>query len=88
MTGEEKARVVDKLRQVKAGFETAYANEALREYLMEFCHAKATCFNADARLHARAEGRRDVWLELQTFHDHSIEGLLAIYLKKIGDDNA
>lgn len=84
---ETHARAADLLRQRKAGFEAIYANDALRRYLMTFCRANESCFHPDPRLHAVAEGRREVWLLFQTFHDHSIEDLLKIYPPKEGDDN-
>lgn len=35
------------------------------EDLAKFCRAHETCFDADPRLHALAEGRREVWLRIQ-----------------------
>ena len=85
---EINARWVDRLRVWKGAFESVYANEILRAYLMKFCRANETCFHPDPRLHAVAEGRREVWLLIQTFHDRSIPELLAIYPPPPeGDDN-
>lgn len=33
--------------------------------LAQFCRAYQSCFNIDPRVHARLEGRRDVWLHIQ-----------------------
>lgn len=33
--------------------------------LREFCYADKSTFHLDARAHALAEGRREVWLEIQ-----------------------
>lgn len=33
--------------------------------LAQFCRANETTFHEDARLHAVAEGRREVWLRIQ-----------------------
>lgn len=34
--------------------------------LAKFCRANETCFQVDPRAHAVAEGRREVWLRIQT----------------------
>lgn len=34
--------------------------------LAKFCRANETCFQVDSRAHAVAEGRREVWLRIQT----------------------
>ncbi len=62
----------DKLRAVFATRQQQYrqtfsgpvAEEVLRD-LSRFCRANASTFHEDARLHAVAEGRREVWLRIQ-----------------------
>lgn len=34
--------------------------------LARFCRANETCFHEDPRLHALIEGRREVWLRIQS----------------------
>lgn len=46
-----------------ATFDSAMGREVLAD-LAIFCRASATTFHADARLHALAEGRREVWLRI------------------------
>lgn len=41
------------------------ANLAVLSDLAKFCRANETTFNADPRLHAVLEGRREVWLRIQ-----------------------
>lgn len=45
-------------------FDTPLGREVLAD-LAVFCRANATTFHPDARLHAVAEGRREVWLRIQ-----------------------
>ena len=45
-------------------FLTPFGQEVLQD-LAKFCRAHETTFHVDARAHAVAEGRREVWLRLQ-----------------------
>ena len=62
----------DKLRVLIAGRQQSYkqtfsgpvAEEVLRD-MARFCRANTSTFHEDARLHAVAEGRREVWLRIQ-----------------------
>lgn len=64
--------VLDKARQFlqtrqyayKQTFNGPLAETVLRD-LARFCRANESTFHEDARLHAVAEGRREVWLRLQ-----------------------
>lgn len=47
--------------------------------LSKFCRADSTCFNDDARKHALAEGRREVWLRIQSHLRLTSEQLYALY---------
>lgn len=49
--------------------------------LAKFCRAHETCYNADPRIHAVLEGRREVWLRIQKFSRLSPERLLEIYVQ-------
>lgn len=63
--------MIDKARQFIAGRQYAYkktfqgplGEDVLRD-LAQFCRANESTFHADARLHAVAEGRREVWLRI------------------------
>jgi hypothetical protein len=48
---------------VKA-FSGPFGQEVLQD-LAKFCRAHESTFHADARAHAVAEGRREVWLRIQ-----------------------
>lgn len=41
--------------------------------LGRFCHAADTCFDADPRIHAVYEGRREVWLRIQDMMNLTVE---------------
>lgn len=47
--------------------------------LAKFCRAHESTFNADARLHAVAEGRREVWLRIQRNLELTDEQLWGLY---------
>lgn len=45
-------------------FDTPFGAEVLAD-LAKFCRAQESTFHADPRVHAVAEGRREVWLRIQ-----------------------
>lgn len=50
---------------------TSPAGQIVLEDLAKFCRAEDSCFNADPRLHAVLEGRREVWLRIQAHLNRS-----------------
>lgn len=62
----EKARqfVLGRQYAYKKTFEGPLGEDVLKD-LARFCRANVSTFDADPRLHAVAEGRREVWLRLQ-----------------------
>ncbi len=54
------------------------AGERVLSDLARFCRANESCFHADARLHAVAEGRREVWLRIQKVLNLTADQLYAI----------
>lgn len=59
--------------------------------LARFCRADRTCFDPDARAHALAEGRREVYLRIQEHLTLTPEQLLLLYdgpQNTDGDDDA
>lgn len=63
----------DKLRQLIGARQYNYqktfrspTGEVVLRDLARFCRANVSTFHEDARLHAVAEGRREVWLRLQS----------------------
>lgn len=60
--------------------------ETVLEDLAKFCRAHETTFNADPRIHAAMEGRREVWLRImemlqlnddEIFELHKIKQIMA-----------
>ena len=47
--------------------------------LAKFCRANESCFRTDARAHAVAEGRREVWLRIVKHTNLKEEDFLGIY---------
>jgi hypothetical protein len=74
--GMQKARVtlgtvyrktIDYLRTRKRAYQLVFASNAgqiVLEDLAQFCRAEQTCWDADPRLNAVLEGRREVWLRI------------------------
>ena len=60
----------------------ALANSIVLKDLAKFCRATESCFNADPRLHAVLEGRREVWLRIQEFLQLTDEELFELKTKK------
>ena len=78
--------VIDKARQFLARRRTAYVKtftnpfgEEVLADLAKFCRANQTTFHDDARKHAVAEGRREVWLRIQAQLNLSDAELWRIY---------
>lgn len=60
-------RTINYLRLRKRAYQLVFQGEAgklVLADLAEFCRAEQSCFDADPRLHAVAEGRREVWLRI------------------------
>lgn len=59
-------------------FRGPLADEVLRD-LARFCRANQSTFHDDARAHALAEGRREVWLRITNHLNLPPDRLWAIY---------
>lgn len=59
-------------------FRGPLADEVLRD-LARFCRANQSTFHDDARAHALAEGRREVWLRIANHLNLPPDRLWAIY---------
>lgn len=53
--------------------------ETVLKDLARFCRAHESTFHTDARAHAVAEGRREVWLRIQNHLNLSPEQLWSLY---------
>jgi len=88
--------VKDRLQRIKEflfGRKVAYAQvfsiesragNAVMKDLAKFCRAYETTFNPDPRIHGVLEGRREVWLRIQSHINLSEEQLWTLY----GKDNS
>jgi hypothetical protein len=89
-------RTVEFLRRRKRAYQLTFCNSAGSQVLVDlakFCRAGETCFHPDPRMHAIAEGRREVWLRIANHLNLSTEQLYSIYTGnpqtlQTGDENA
>ena len=77
-------KTLDFLRLRKRAYQLAFPdakNSEVLKDLARFCRADKSCFNPDPRLHALAEGRREVWLRIQQHLNLQPDELYDIYNK-------
>lgn len=75
-------RVLDFLKRRKIDYQLTFsspAGERVLEDLARFCRATETCFHADPRLHAVAEGRREVFLRIAGHMNLTTDQLYLLY---------
>lgn len=73
------------LRRRKQFYQLTFSSPAGGQVLADlaiFCRANETCFHPDARVHAVAEGRREVWLRIQQHLDLPAEQLYVLLNKR------
>lgn len=78
-------QVFDFLHRRKRAYQLALRTPAgmeVLEDLASFCRANDTCYNADPRVHAALEGRREVWLRIQRHLNLTDAQLFALYTGK------
>ena len=83
----KRADLVEQLRQLKAAYQVALMNDAgqlMQRDLRKFCRADESCFDADPRVHAAFEGRREVWLRINDFLTLSPEELASFVPSRQG----
>lgn len=74
-------QTIDFLRGRKQAYQITFGTSAGQRVLSDlavFCRANDTCFDPDPRLHAVAEGRREVWLRIQRHLNLSSEELFVL----------
>lgn len=79
---EQVKHTFDFLKRRKTNYQlalTSPAGQAVLIDLAKFCRANATCFDADPRVNAALEGRREVWLRIQQHLNLTPEQLVALY---------
>jgi len=75
-------KTLDLLREYKAAYQIAFASagaERVMQDLKVFCRADKSCFHPDSRIHAVAEGRREVYLRIQQHLTLAPEELAELY---------
>ena len=77
---------LDKLRVALGDRRYAYQTtfkgppaQAVLKDLARFCRAHESTFHADPRAHAMAEGRREVWLRIQSHLNLTTDELWELY---------
>ena len=68
MPALELGQVIDFWRRQKRNYQLAFGSPAGNDVLIDlakFCYADRSTFDADPRVHAALEGRREVWLRIQ-----------------------
>jgi hypothetical protein len=74
-----------KNNELRAAFRVAFgspAGQAVLADLAPFCKAAEPCFDPDPRIHARFEGRREVWLRIQQFFYLTDQDILELALRR------
>lgn len=78
----------DRKRAYQGTFgENNVAAQAVLDDLRQFCFAERSCYDPDPRIHAVAEGRREVWLRIKDHLGMSIDELESRYSKVKGKDS-
>ena len=76
-------RALDLIRRRKQNYQLTFmsglAGQNVLIDLARFCRANETCFHPDPRMHAVAEGRREVWLRIQNHLNLSTEQLYTLF---------
>jgi len=74
-------KALEVIRHRKRDYAHAFltpAGQAVMTDLANFCRATESTFNKDARLHAVAEGRREVWLRIARHLNLTTEQLFTL----------
>lgn len=74
--------LADIISSRRAAYVETFAGPSAQKVLADlarFCRASESTFHADPRVHALAEGRREVWLRIVKHLNLSDEQLMAFY---------
>jgi len=77
-------RAVEFFRGYRSAYQLTFstpAGQMVLQDLAKFCRPTQTCFHPDPRLHAVAEGRREVWLRIQNYLNLTPEQLYGLLAK-------
>lgn len=75
-------RSLDFLRRRKQDYQAVFMSPAGQRVLTDlarYCRANESCFHADPRIHAVAEGQRRVWLRIQQHLNLTSQELYDLY---------
>lgn len=75
-------KLVDIIRGRRVDYKNAFGSPAGSRVLLDlaqFCHANESCFDADPRIDAAFEGRREVWLRIQQHLNLNSQQLAQLY---------
>ena len=86
LTEDQAVALLKEVGQLKTAFQIVFgagpACTAVLNDLARFCRAEEPTWSEDARHHARLEGRREVWLRIQSYLRATEEDLLQ---RRVGD---
>lgn len=80
--GELYYRALDLVRGRKRDYQLTFNSPSANRVLIDlarFCRANESAFDADPRIHAALEGRREVWLRIQQHLGLTSEQLMQLY---------
>lgn len=83
-------RILRLLQPRRRAYQIAFGSPAGQAVLLDlaiFCRANETCFHADPRRHAVAEGRREVWLRIQQHMNLGDDQLIALYAPNLKEQD-
>ena len=79
---ESIGKALDFFRFRKRAYQLSFMSPNGQQVLQDlciFCRANETCYDDDPRRHAVLEGRREVWLRIQSHLNLTSEQLFALY---------
>lgn len=82
MANEQWVAQRDRLARRKRAYQLCFQNPTQNAVLIDlakFCRANETTFNADPRIHAALEGRREVFLRILQHINLDANQLMALY---------
>lgn len=81
----ETLRAIDYIRNRKRAYQQTFikdmASEVVMADLAQFCRANKSTFDADPRVHALLEGRKEVWLRIAQHLNLTEDELYTIFVR-------
>jgi hypothetical protein len=82
-TAEQITADLSELQQAYCTTFMGAAGQIVQEDLADFCRANESTFDADPRMHAVLEGRREVWLRIQNTINLTVAQQFALYARLV-----